>query len=469
MTERKITASDFQDYTVEFVPFRDIKPSPENTDLYGNTHDEQQLKDLVSSIERRGLDEPIIVSADNYVMSGHRRRVALRRLGIHLVPVRRKSISRAENRGEWPRILAEYNTQRVKTPGMLLREALLRRQPDNAVDLLERHRERSRESITANFTPVNRPKEIKPISKAKKPFLKAVKKVVDEMVEFWPLTVRLIHYQLLNDPPPIAAYQRSSKTAEDLIYRNDRKSYEALIKLLKQARYFGEVSMSAIDDPTRPQKRNAGFDDVKDFVDQEMSGFLNGYRLDLQREQPRHIEVMGEKNTLLNILGPICTDYCVPFFLGRGYCSTPVWRDVARRFKQSGKSEMTLIVASDFDPEGLDLAEDAIASLRELWDIPVDYHRLGVTRDQINALNLAADFNPAKDTSTRFKRFVRETGSEKTWELEALPPAYLQKQLCAAIEANMDMEVYEAAIEREEQDAEELRNIRSELMQDLSC
>ena len=128
---------------------------------------------------------------------------------------------------------------------------------------------------------------------------------------------------------------------------------------------------------------------------------------------------------------------------------------------------MTLIVASDFDPEGIDLAKDAVRSLRDQWDITVGYHRVGVNRDQINELNLASDFNPAKRTSSRYKTFVDETGTEQTWELEALPPRYIQKRLREAIEENMDIDAYQQSVDRETEEARELMEIRDNLTSDL--
>ena len=128
---------------------------------------------------------------------------------------------------------------------------------------------------------------------------------------------------------------------------------------------------------------------------------------------------------------------------------------------------MTLIVATDFDPEGLDLADDAIRSLRDLWNIPVDYHRIAVSRDQIDDLHLALDFNPAKVESSRHDAFVERTGSNESWELEALPPDYLQEQLRAAIEANLDMDIYQNTIEREREDCIELQTFRRQIVDDM--
>ena len=56
-------------------------------------------------------------------------------------------------------------------------------------------------------------------------------------------------------------------------------------------------------------------------------------------------------------------------------------RAVSEGFHASGKERFALLVASDFDPEGFELADDAVRSLRDLWRVPVDYFRIAVTRD----------------------------------------------------------------------------------------
>ena len=321
--------------------------------------------------------------------------------------------------------------------------------------------------LTAKYEYVPGLKSIKPITKKKMQFLKAAQRVIEDLRDFWPLSVRQVHYGLLNDPPLISTPERSKFDIERYRYRNDEKSYKALIELLKQARYQGLVAMDSIDDPTRPIHPNQGWSSISEFVTDSMNRFLVGYRRDLQQDQPVHIEVVGEKNTLLRILQPVCKEYCVPLTLSRGYGTTPIWREIAYRFRKSGKTSLVLIVASDFDPEGLDLAKDATRSLRDVWELNVHYHRLAVSRDQIDQLDLSEDFNPAKKSSTRFKSFVGETGSEHTWELEALPPEYLQNQLRSAIESNMDMDLYQAAIEQEREEASELKRIRNELIRNL--
>jgi len=270
----------------------------------------------------------------------------------------------------------------------------------------------------------------------------------------------------LNDPPLKQTPKRSKHSEEHYRYRNDDSSFNSLIDLLTSARYHGQVSMTCIDDPTRPQKQFGGFDSVSEFVRQEVDGFLTGYHRDRQQGQPRHIEVFGEKATLYRIIERACSSYYVPFNIGRGFCSIPVWRDIAKRFRQSGCGRMTLIIVSDYDPEGLELADDAIRSLN-LHRVPVDGHRIAVTPEQIVELDLAEDFNPAKESSSRFNSFVERTGDSKTWEVEALPPDYLVEQIKAAIEANMDMEVFDKVCEQEEEDCGELVQIREQIADQL--
>ena len=283
---------------------------------------------------------------------------------------------------------------------------------------------------------------------------------------YWPLSIRQIHYRLLNDPPLKQTPKRSIYDAEYYRYKNDDSSYDSLVDLLTSARYHGQVSMTCIDDPTRPQRTHGGWYSVGEFVQSEIDGFLTGFHRDRQQDQPRHIEVFGEKNTLYRMLERACNQYYVPFSIGRGFCSIPVWRDMAKRFRDSGKDRMTLIIVSDFDPEGLELADDAIRSLA-LHKVPVDGHRIAVTPEQIQELGLAEDFNPAKESSSRYKSFVKRSGGTKTWEVEALPSDYLVEQIKAAIEANMDMEVYKTVCDQEEEDCGQLCRIRKQIASQL--
>jgi hypothetical protein len=212
----------------------------------------------------------------------------------------------------------------------------------------------------------------------------------------------------------------------------------------------------------RDRRCHAGFFSVGDFIKYEMDRFLLGYHRDKQRDQPKHIEVL-EKNTLTNIVVPVCDDYYAHWTSGRGFAGPSIWRKIAERFDYSCKKEMTLLIVSDYDPEGFGLADDAIRSLRDLWHVPIDYHRVGVTREQIKALRVQEDFNALKESSPLDKAFIERTGSDKTSECEALDPEYTRNQLRAAIEANMNMEIFKATQALEIEDSKEIHRLRTEI------
>ena len=85
-------------YHVEFLPVHEIYPSPENEELYGPVlYDNAPFEQLKKSIAQIGLEEPITVTADRYILSGHRRHLACEILGFKALPCKMKrDILRAE-------------------------------------------------------------------------------------------------------------------------------------------------------------------------------------------------------------------------------------------------------------------------------------------------------------------------------------------------------------------------------------
>src|SRR5207253_455083 len=84
------------------------------------------------------------------------------------------------------------------------------------------------------------------ITEAKRPFLDAILCILQDYETSWPLSVRQIHYYLLNDPPLIHARKPESK------YRNTIQCYKAADELITRARLTGQISFDAVHDPTRP-------------------------------------------------------------------------------------------------------------------------------------------------------------------------------------------------------------------------
>jgi ParB-like chromosome segregation protein Spo0J len=83
---------------VGHVPLSSILPSPENDQLYRPIDIKDiEIVALAKSIRINGVLESLILTADNYIVSGHRRYAAAKLAGLEAVPVRRLQIRRDDD------------------------------------------------------------------------------------------------------------------------------------------------------------------------------------------------------------------------------------------------------------------------------------------------------------------------------------------------------------------------------------
>ena len=73
-------------YAVQFVLINSIKPSPENDDIYGEIELDNAMEILIESIRENDLEQPLLLTQDDYVLSGHRRLFALQWLAVPIEP-----------------------------------------------------------------------------------------------------------------------------------------------------------------------------------------------------------------------------------------------------------------------------------------------------------------------------------------------------------------------------------------------
>jgi hypothetical protein len=155
------------------------------------------------------------------------------------------------------------------------------------------------------------------ITAAKEPMLQAAIDIINARKQFRPISIRAIHYALLNSPPLRHASKRDSK------YRNDSNSYNDLVELLTRARIAGRIPMATIGDETRPVTTWTVYENTRLFIQTEINGFLKGYWRDLMKSQSVHVKIVVEKNTVHPILADVAMKYCIPITSGRGYSSLP--------------------------------------------------------------------------------------------------------------------------------------------------
>jgi len=441
-------------------PIDRICPSPENAKLYRPVdRNDPDVKALARSIREHGLQEPLVVTRGGWIISGHRRHVAARLAGLKTVPCRVHPIRREGDHDGFVRLLREFNRQRVKSLDEKLREEVVTVNPEEAYRSLVAHREEMA-AVEVDELFIRERKRRPKISAAKVPFLEAVQRVIESQRRFWPLSDRRIHYALLNDPPLIHASKPEST------YANTKRSYKALVDLVTRARLEGLIPMQAIADETRPVTIWDVHGDPQGFVRREMDGFLKGYWRDLMRSQPNHVEIVGEKNTVAPIIKPVAARYCIPMTIGRGFCSLRPRFDMAERFRRSGKQRFVLLILSDFDPDGEEIAHSLARSLRDDFDVDeVTPVKVALTADQVDDYDLPPIMQ-AKETSVNYARFANQHG-QNVFELEALDPEDLQAILQETIDRVIDVEAFNHEIDQEKQDAAFLEATRKRVYREL--
>lgn len=402
------------------------------------------------------LMDPIVYTLDFVIISGHTRWLACKRAGIQKVPARQYPIRSVDSR--FPELLVAFNNQRVKTADELFREALVTINPDEAVNELHqfRHERVKVATARAKVMEFGMARRRWGISDPKRPFLNAIVAALEELRDFWPVSNRQIHYRLLN-----RVVLRHSRKPESK-YVNNLQSYKDLNDVLTRARLSGLIPFHAISDETRPHSSWTCYSNPKSFIDEHVENLLTGYNRDLLVSQPYYIELVVEKLTVVNVVERIAIDYCVPMTVGRGYASLDARYKLAERFRKSGKDRLALVIVSDFDPEGEDLAALLPRSLTDEFNVkdvfPV---KAALTSKQVTDLRLPPKLT-AKSTSSRRNAFVAQHG-ENIFELEAVEPRRLQQLVRNGIESVLDIELFKREQENERRDAAELAAIRRQI------
>jgi hypothetical protein len=441
------------------MPLDAVRPSSLNDLMYAPIDpDDPGIRSLANSIRKFGQKDAVIISLDNFIISGHRRHAACRVAGLKSIRCKREPILSTDP--VFLELLRECNRQRIKTTEEMAREEIISVNPEEARRALVEYRRQKEWTDRTGIYEINGEMHRAKITAAKQPFLDAILEVLRERKKFWPLTIRQVHYALLNRPPLIHA------SKPDSTYRNNRASYSALSNLATRGRLKGFIQWAAIHDPTRDGISWNIHPNPQPFLQKQLNGLLKGYYRNLQQSQPNHIEIVIEKSTVENIVESVAAEYCIDVTPERGQCSLPPRHVISERFKNSGKGKLILLILGDFDPDGEAIVNAFCKSMRDDFDIPLsklEPRWVCLNHTQVRELELPPAME-AKDTSKNFEKFVDKYGSTDTYELEAVPPVQMQQVLRDAVEEVLDRAAFEAEVEQEEKDAAELEVIRKRML-----
>jgi hypothetical protein len=347
-------------------------------------------------------------------------------------------------------LLREHNRQRHKTVVEQVREELVDINPEDALRRLRELRDKSINAARHNGVPVLEIEGSKvrwQVSAQKAEHVKYIMQVVfHDRRDYWPLSVRGVHYPLLN-------YEFLRNIPRGFAYKNDHPSYQATSELITRLRLNGSIPWEAFDDFTRPLKEFHPFDDVRKFMRQEINNLFGGYWRDLLQSQPNYVEVVCEKNKVYHMVLRVTEKYQIWTSSGRGFNGIDPWHDLMQRYIRSGKRRLIVIVLSDFDPEGEMIPQVGGRTLRDDFGVEnLDIIKAGVTLPQVEEYNLPP-MNFAKESSSNYDWFVERSGGDAVYELEAMEPADMLRDLDNVIRSVIDVDLFNREAEAEQQEA----------------
>lgn len=274
--------------------------------------------------------------------------------------------------------------------------------------------------------------------------------VVNELKDYWPLTLRQIYYRLV-----ALGY-----------IENVRSKYNDLSKLIKHMRLDELLSWDVLEDRTRRVSDKRGWEDHQDFLDAHVANFLEGYERCYVQHQEVYLELWTEKDALMLVFERIAYPYCIRAVLCRGYQSITFLDGFRQRAREAMNQRQTPVILyfGDLDPSGVQMLEATKQTLEDEMDLwGVEYHRIALNPEQINAFNLPHNPTAVKLTDRRCKSYVARFGMVAV-ELDSLHPATLNDIAVAAIESQFDMSLFKEQQEREFQDREKLTAIKEAVM-----
>jgi len=241
------------------------------------------------------------------------------------------------------------------------------------------------------------------------------------------LTLRQLYYQFVS---------------RDLV-PNTEQSYKRIGDIIGKGRLAGMIDWDAIEDRGRRPDVPAEWDGVSDI----MSTVVRSYRLPRWENQDYYAELWVEKQALASVLEPLASKWHATLMVNKGYSSLSAMRESARRFIVREDKQKVLFYLGDHDPSGEDMVRDIRERLEMFGAVGLDVQKIALTMEQIQHFNPPP--NPAKKTDSRYAEYIAKHGTDKSWEVDALPPHELGRLIDLAFADIIDMDKYNAMIERE--------------------
>jgi len=215
---------------------------------------------------------------------------------------------------------------------------------------------------------------------------------------------------------------------------------------LNKARRSGMIKFDDIRDDGITKERATVWASKDEFYD-NIRYWAQTFRLDPMLDQERDLVVWTEGKGLVPMVRKFVDKYQIEVITSGGFDGLTVKKQMADRFKDK---PATVLHIGDYDPSG-EAMHKALGEDIEALGGDIDLHRIAVTRMQVDDLSL-----PTKPPKRAGNSHAAAFDDNITVELEAIPPADLQKILETAIEGQLDMEIFNDTMIHSDRIASEL-------------
>ncbi len=262
--------------------------------------------------------------------------------------------------------------------------------------------------------------------------LKLVKSILKQHEQLLPLTLRQLFYQVIS--------------LEKSPLQNTEYDYQKLSRLMRDARYSGEISFECIEDRTRYTSN----------LPTLLNQMMDYYCPEAWVRQPSYVEIFVEKEALRSFFDRILSNLYVPVTAMKGFSSLSEVMDAAERFYDFRDGSRFALVFSDFDPSGESISKDfefrlgkclimlgeestSFSEEEKIAKVPnLLVSKIALTEEQVEKLNLPPKYAKPKDP--RASKFIDKYGSQAVVELDATPPEILKSMIIEAVVPHLDMD-----------------------------
>lgn len=270
--------------------------------------------------------------------------------------------------------------------------------------------------------------------------ISAANRIIQEYTDAgFVLTLRQLYYQFV---------------ARDLI-ANKQSEYKRLGSIINKARYAGLVDWEAMEDRTRNLRDLSSWTGPEHLIEAAATWFHRDHWVG----QPTRVEVWIEKDALVGVIEPVCQRLDIPFFSCRGYVSSSEMWSAGNRlhgYRQNHGQRPIILHLGDHDPSGVNMTE-VIQETLDVFDTDVLVQRIALTMDQVEEHDPPP--NPAKETDSRYDRYVEQTGLTDCWELDALDPRTMEAVIQAGVDEHIDQDTWDDIEQEENREREQLEKV----------